>query len=359
MLTRVAPPTAVARRLWAAARPRRGAGGRVGGLPRSLAAGCVVGALLACGTEFGRMALDRNRHVIVPGRAYRSGQLSPDQLDRYVRRHGIRTVVNLRGRPFDAWYLAQARVTQSIGIGQEDVTTSAHRLPSPGELGRLIEVFDRAEPPLLMHCQQGADRTGLAAGVYLLLKPGADYETARRQCSPRYGHVPIHAARAMDEFFDQYERWLIARAEAHSPAMFREWAAAHYCPGPARARLELVAGPTTIELGRPTVFTVRAHNQSPEPWHFKAGTGAGVHAQYLVLGPAGAHVFADRAGLFDRTVAPGEFIDLRLPVPGLTAPGRYRLFLDLAVGPSSFTQHGSEPLTHDWDARCPAGPAGR
>src|SRR3954469_408702 len=110
-------------------------------LARAVAVGLVLGALLACAAEIGRMIVGRNKHVVVPGRVYRTAQLSPAQLEAFVRRYGIRTVVNLRGRPFDDWYPAEMKATQALGISQEDVTTSANRLPSPGEIRRLVEVF--------------------------------------------------------------------------------------------------------------------------------------------------------------------------------------------------------------------------
>jgi protein tyrosine phosphatase (PTP) superfamily phosphohydrolase (DUF442 family) len=323
---------------------------------RWVAWGCVLGALLACAAEIGRMILTRNKHVIVPGRVYRSGQLSPSQLEAYVREHHIKTVINLRGRPFDDWYPAEARATQALGISQEDVTTSANRLPAPGEVRRLIEIFDQSEHPILMHCQQGADRTGLASAVYLLLYTNADYASARRQCSPRFGHLAIHTAASMDEFFDQYEEWLAARGEPHSPAAFRHWARTEYCPGPGRARLELVSGPGETEVGGPVVFTVRAYNTSREPWQFRAGTNVGVHAWYVVQAPDGKPVFSDTAGFFDRTVPPGDHVDLTLPVAAPAVPGKYRLYVDLTQRNVTFTQYGSEALTHDWDARTPAPP---
>jgi protein tyrosine phosphatase (PTP) superfamily phosphohydrolase (DUF442 family) len=331
------PAAALARPLW-----------------RWIAWGLVFGALLAPLAEIGRMVVSRNRHALVPGRVYRSAQLSPDRLEACVREHGIKTVINLRGRPFDAWYPAEAQATQALGVSQEDVTTSANRLPAPGEVRRLIEVFDRSEYPVLIHCQQGADRTGLAAAMYLLLYTDADYPTALRQCSPRFGHLAIHTAASMDAFFDQYGDWLTARGAAHSPRAFRQWATEEYCPGPGRARLELLAGPGAAEVGRPVVFTVRAYNTSHEPWEFRAGTKAGVHAWYVVQGPDGRPVYQDNAGFFDRTVPPDGSIDLALPVAAPAVAGRYRLYVDLSQRNVDFRQYGSEALTHDWDARDPA-----
>ena len=326
---------------------------------RPVAAGLILGAFLACAAEIVRMVGWRNTHVVVPGRVYRSAQLKPAQLEAYVQKHGIRTVVNLRGRPFDDWYPAEMQATQALGISQEDVTTSAIRLPSPGEVRRLIEVFDRSEHPLLLHCQQGADRTGLAAAIYLILYTDASYETALVQCSPRYGHFRVHATAAMDEFFDRYEDWLAARGAAHSRAAFREWATGVYAPGPNQGRLELLSPTGPAEVGRPLVFTVRAYNTSPEPWRFAAGSRAGINARYIVMGPDGKILTADRAGYFDRTVPPGGHVDLDLPVPAPTLPGPHRLYVDLEAGKFSFTQYGSEALIHDWDARVPARPRGR
>src|SRR5262249_59889867 len=93
------------------------------------------------------------------------------RLERLIQAYGIRTVVNLRGSclGFD-WYRDECRVTHALDVCQEDVCFSAGRLPSTHEVRRLLEVVERSEPPLLLHCQRGADRTGLASAVVLLLQ---------------------------------------------------------------------------------------------------------------------------------------------------------------------------------------------
>jgi protein tyrosine phosphatase (PTP) superfamily phosphohydrolase (DUF442 family) len=311
----------------------------------------VIGVLLACTAEIGRMVSSRNKHEVIPGRVYRTAQLTPEQLKKFVAEHGIKTVVNLRGRPFNDWYPLQSQTTQELGISQEDVTTSANRLPPTGEIRRLVEIFDQCEYPILMHCQQGADRTGLATASYLLLHTDADLPTARRYCSPRFGHVPIHTAAAMQEFFDQYEDWLRERGSGHSPANFRRWATSEYCPGPGRARLEWLHAPESVEVGAPVVFKVRAHNTSRETWCFTAGSRVGIHAGYVVIDANGQLHYSGKAGFFDAVIPPGEFIDLELPVPATRSVGRYVTFVDLSDRNVSFTQYGSEPLTHDWETR--------
>src|SRR5262245_58159882 len=83
-------------------------------LGRVLVFGCGLGVLLACAAEIGRMFLARNQHVVVPGRFYRSAQLSPDELKQFVTRNNIRTVINLRGRPASEWHPAEAQATQAL-----------------------------------------------------------------------------------------------------------------------------------------------------------------------------------------------------------------------------------------------------
>src|SRR5688572_16573499 len=65
--------------------------------PRYAVAGCLLGLAAALLPETAHVALGRNFHAIVPGRAYRSAQPTAADLEWAVRAHGIRTVVNLRG----------------------------------------------------------------------------------------------------------------------------------------------------------------------------------------------------------------------------------------------------------------------
>ena len=142
------------------------AGCRARSLLLSLLRGAVIGLVGAGGGHLGWLLLVSNFHVVVPGQVYRTNQPTAEQLRHLIARYHIRTVINLRGFGFGAdWYRNEARVTSEMGISQEDLGFSAVRLPSPQALCQLIEVIDRSSHPILFHCFQGADRTGLAVHI--------------------------------------------------------------------------------------------------------------------------------------------------------------------------------------------------
>ena len=55
---------------------------------------------------------------------------------------------------------------------------------------QLIEVIDRSEYPILFHCHKGADRTGMASAIALLLRTDTPLEEAANNWASAYGHLP-------------------------------------------------------------------------------------------------------------------------------------------------------------------------
>jgi hypothetical protein len=313
-----------------------------------------AGALLGMAAEAARVLAGSNEHTVIPGKVYRSAQLSREKLQRVIAEKKIRTVINLRGCcPETAWYRGDAEAAHAAGISQEDLTFSAKRYPHPGEIRRLIEVFDRTAYPVLMHCAAGADRTGLASAISVILLTDASLAKARRQLWPRYGHFRVGRTARLDDFFDYYESWLAGRGEPHSAERFRAWCADHYCPGPFRARIELVEPrPLVVAPMRGFTVGIRATNASVEPWTFATGGSGGIRLRYTLYTKAGEQTYRGHAGLVARRVEPGESIDLAAGFPPLNA-GAYMLHADLLDAQSidlldtDFAQYGSDPLIVD------------
>jgi hypothetical protein len=328
------------------ARPRRARG-----LCGALVRGGLAGVALAVGLETARVLVGGNFHAVIPGRVYRTGQPSPERLARLVERYQIRTVLNLRGccAPF-AWYLAEARATHAADVAQEDVCLSAGRLPSAAEVRRLVEVLDHTEYPILLHCARGADRTGLVAAVVLLLHTEAGLGEAARQLGPRYGHVALGRAAYLDRFLELYRAWLRREGRQHTRAHFRSWLVRHYQPDGQSARLSLV-GPPDWSGGRPGVAWVRVENTSARPWRFCRDKNAGLHLNYVLHDAGYRALYADRAGLFDAVLLPGQYLELPLALPPPPRPGRYRLWVDVIDEQQNcFFQTGSEPLEEEVEA---------
>jgi hypothetical protein len=338
------PPQAAAAAAPPAAPPRRP--GRP--LPAVVLRGLLAGAALALALEAGRVLVGTNFHTVIPGAFYRGSQPSAASLESFVRAHGIRTVVNLRGccDPMP-WYLEECRAGARLELSQEELGLSAGRLPPPQAVRELIAIMDHSERPVLFHCHKGADRTGLASTMALLLYTDVDLPEARGQLGPRYGHLPLGRTQNIDRFFDLYEEWLAARAARHTPGMFRLWAEQEYCPGECRCAIEIVEPrerPVRVPRGRPFAVRVRCVNTSVKPWRLRPGTNAGVHCLFVLLDLDDRPLSEGRAGLFDAEVPPGGHVDLTLALPPFRGPGRYRLRVDMADEQhAKFFQEGSEP----------------
>jgi len=175
-----------------------------------------------------------NFHWIVPGEAARSAQAWGGFLGPFLKRHGIRTLINLRGpNPNYGWWRSEKRVTEALGIAHVDITMDSRHLPQRAMLAELFEAFDKAPKPLLIKCSGGQDRTSLAAALYLLHRDGW---RAMAQAEAQFARWPyLH-------FPKEHQRWLrpfiayAAKDAAGRP--IGDWLRAAYAPEKLRDWLE-------------------------------------------------------------------------------------------------------------------------
>jgi protein tyrosine/serine phosphatase len=169
----------------------------------------------------------RNWGVVAPGRVYRSNHPLPWQLRAAARHHGIRTVINLRGHRrlcgSDALGRAEA---QRLGLLYLDQPLESRGAPHKDRILRLADLFAAHPEPILLHCKSGADRAGLASGLWLLLQ-GRPVEQAATQLSLSYGHVRQGKTGILDAFFALY-------AQA-APKPFLDWLREDYDEAALRA----------------------------------------------------------------------------------------------------------------------------
>lgn len=153
------------------------------------------------------LQVNGNFHAILPGQAYRSAQPSAQNLERWAGQAGIRSVINLRGaHQGTPWYDAEIAASQKLGIAHFDFGMSAGRRLSDEDAETLIAHLRDAPKPVLIHCKSGADRTGLAAALYLA-QLGKGEGLAEAQISIRYGHISIPHTNAwpMNESWEAME----------------------------------------------------------------------------------------------------------------------------------------------------------
>jgi len=146
-----------------------------------------------------------NFHTITEGEAYRSAQLDLDEFEYYIRKHNIRSIVNLRGEnPSKSWYQEEIKFCDGNNIRHFDISLSSDKAPNQEDMRKLMEIFHTAPRPVLIHCQAGADRSGLVAAMWKVIVNKEPKEEAKKQLSLLYGHLPIGETAVMDRFFQAW-----------------------------------------------------------------------------------------------------------------------------------------------------------
>ncbi len=155
-------------------------------------------------------------------RAWRSNQPDPKRF-RKLQKLGIRSIINLRGISRYASYLFEQEACETYGIALYNLELDARNLGTREDYLRLLDLFERAEKPVLMHCKSGADRASLASALYLLDQENAPVAQAQAQLSLKYAHRKSTGTGILDHLLEHY-----AADSRDAPMSIREWFESRY-----------------------------------------------------------------------------------------------------------------------------------
>ncbi len=170
-------------------------------------------------------ALYGNEYEIAP-MVTRRAQPSPKDVRAFAARGG-KTILNLRGEGRGGPYLLEREACFATGVALVDVRISSRKLPARETLLEMADVLAKAERPLLFHCKSGADRAGLAAGMFVVLH-GGSVADAQAQLAARYLHFRASPTGVLDQLFVEF-------GESGS-GDFLQWVKTDYEPGDLEAK---------------------------------------------------------------------------------------------------------------------------
>jgi hypothetical protein len=177
-----------------------------------------------------------NFHWVVPDEAARAMQAWAGGLKPFLRKRGIRAIINLRGRNQDlSWWKKETAAAHSAGIAHFDAMLDSRKLPTRAMLVTLMECLDKAPRPFLLKCSGGQDRTSFAAALYLIHRDGWQAMTTAKAQFARfpYLHFPKRDQRWLRPFLDFAQQdsqevplaqWI---AQAYTPEKLKAWLDAH------------------------------------------------------------------------------------------------------------------------------------
>ena len=257
--------------------------------------------------------------------------MSTIDLAETIRRHSIKSVVNLRGtHEGEAWFDDELRVVNSLGVEFHSIALSSSRLPPAPAVLDLIELLEAGPHPVLLHCDAGADRTGLASGVARIVVGRSSAAEARAELSARFGHISLGPTGELDRFFVDYEQHLDTMRLGHNAVTFKHWVANTYAPYGYRARVEIVRFPSGVRAGASFKVRLVVHNLSSEPWAPWNPIDQGVRVGFQIRrqGNDGWNEFHHRLD-FEEPVRPAQGIELEGLLRAPSRPGRYEVKVDV------------------------------
>jgi protein tyrosine phosphatase (PTP) superfamily phosphohydrolase (DUF442 family) len=177
-----------------------------------------------------RIFVGSNFHCVAPGRCYRSAQPTADLLANVQRSNGICTIINLRGNDNEneAWFQEESAAAKRLGIELLGAGLSSMEQAPAMDFRIFVQAMKDAKEPILIHCANGNDRSGLASAVYLLMRTETPLPVARKQFSLRYGHFAVGQKLCLHRVLDNYETWLNGRP--HTSEQFYFWGMNVYEP---------------------------------------------------------------------------------------------------------------------------------
>ena len=186
------------------------------------------------------VVFNHNLHEVVPGRFYRSAEMSRKDLAQVVSERGIRSVIDLRidEDGIDSSGKSEAQAVSEVGGTYRHIAFSSRRADQRESILKLLQAYSELPPPILVHCSSGTHRSGVASAIWLLEKEGRTPNEAAQQLSLKYGFLQwerdlkalIQGKPTLDRVISAYQE-----TRGNSTLAFSDWAAEAPILGPLKS----------------------------------------------------------------------------------------------------------------------------
>lgn len=150
----------------------------------------LVIAILVFVKNYYDMYINHNFETIADGKVYKSGVLPPNDIDDYVKKYKIKSIVDLRfpgtadliNNPESSAELrAEKEATEKIA-GLNYFNLGSDQVPQQHNLDAFFEVMDNQDNyPVLIHCFHGVGRAEMYSAIYRIEYEGMDKDQAREK----------------------------------------------------------------------------------------------------------------------------------------------------------------------------------
>jgi len=136
---------------------------------------------------------------------YRGGRPNEAGM-KILKQRGIKTVINLRNNKDDG---AQEEIrAREAGLNFYTVPLNIWFRPKAGQINKLMEIIARAEnQPVYVHCNLGADRTGMAIAIYRISHDGWTAKEANAEAKDAgLGKWQVWMRDFINDYYDQFHK---------------------------------------------------------------------------------------------------------------------------------------------------------
>ena len=119
-------------------------------------------------------------------------QSDGDDLSHCVKKCRTKSALNLRGEhPTSSWHRVDMTVATNRNVIHYNLSLGSGRSLTLEQMDELGSLRRQVPKPISIHCDGGAERSGLISALYCFAFTGDPAEKADRQLTIWYGHVPL------------------------------------------------------------------------------------------------------------------------------------------------------------------------
>ena len=155
---------------------------------KKIALAIFVIALIIAAREIYVVNINHNFETITEGKVYKSGVIPPDELEEYIKKNNIKSVVDLRfpgtgddvNNPEVPEELTAEREAIAKIKGVNYFNNGSDQVPTQANVDSFLKIMDNPDNyPVLIHCYHGIGRAELYSALYKIEYEGMDPDKAR------------------------------------------------------------------------------------------------------------------------------------------------------------------------------------